>query len=342
MTLVLDKTDVVAAADMAAIIAALEAAMAVEARGGVDTIPRVNLKAGATGFFRVMPAVIEELDVMGLKAFNSTASGEVRYLICLWSVSSGELIAMLDASELTAIRTGAVTGVAQRAISGGHFDREIGVIGSGLEARTNLEAIAAVSDLESVKVFSPRAERRETFAARMSERLGVEVRAVDSPAEAADSPSVLVATNTGIGSGILALESEWVRSPCHISAIGSTMPRLREVEGAAFGRADLVVLDTLDAVEESGDLLEAEAGGHLDRSKLRGLAEFFTADGPAPNDGAQTTVFKSVGTALQDLVAAKAVFEVARERGFGQEVDVLAGKQFEGMTATAVEGGTPA
>jgi alanine dehydrogenase len=342
MTLVLDNNDVLAAADMTTVISALEEAMAVEARGGVDTVPRINLGAGSGGFFRVMPAVIEELDLMGLKAFNASKDGTVRYLIGLWAVSSGELLALVDASELTAIRTGAVTGVAQAAVAGGHFDEEVGVIGSGLEARTNLEAICAVADVGAVKIFSPRRERREAFAREMSARLGVEVRAVAHPAEAADAPTVLVATNTGVGSGVLALEAGWVRSQGHVNTIGSTMPDLREVDSATFGRADVIVLDTLDSVEESGDLLDAAAGGHWVGDKVHPLSAYFTGAASAPqNDGSQLTVFKSVGTALQDLVAAKAIYEVARERGLGHETQVLSEKQFEGLTATPVaEGGT--
>ncbi|HEY2054628.1 MAG TPA: ornithine cyclodeaminase family protein [Solirubrobacterales bacterium] len=329
MTLVLSKADVVEAADMGSIIGELESAMSVEARGGVETIPRVNFKAGENGFFRVMPAVVTGLDVMGLKAFNMTDSGEVRYLVCLWSVEGGELLALLDASELTAIRTGAVTGVAHRAISGGHFDREIGVIGSGLEARTNLEAICAVAEVESVKVFSPRAERRTGFAERMTAQLGIPVVPVRRPEESAGCPTVLVATNTGIGSGVLALEAGWLDGAGHVNAIGSTMPSLREVEAEVFGQSAFVVLDTLDAVEESGDLIDATAKGHLEPEKLRDLSGFFDEAGSAPNDGDQRTIFKSVGTALQDVISAKAIYDVARRRGLGREVDVLGERQVE-------------
>jgi ornithine cyclodeaminase/alanine dehydrogenase-like protein (mu-crystallin family) len=325
MTLVLDNADVVAAADMAAVIEALERAMAVEARGGVATVPRTNLPVGERGFFRVMPAVIEELDVMGLKAFNSGAGGTVRYLVALWRVSTGELIALLDASTLTAIRTGAVTGVAQRALAPGH--RTVGVIGSGLEARTNLEAICAVAPVERVTVYSPRAERRERFAEEMSGRLGVPVQAVATPQEAAAMQTVLAATNTGPGTGVVALEAAWLDGAEHVATIGSTMLALREVDGATFGRAALVVLDTLHAAAESGDLQAAAAEGHWDEAKVRSLPDV-VADPPAVPDG--LTVFKSVGTALQDVVSAAAAYEVARERGLGREVEFVGGKLFEG------------
>jgi alanine dehydrogenase len=327
MTLVLDNAEVVAAADMPAVIDALEHAMTVDARGGVASVPRINLPVGEHGFFRVMPAVAEELDVMGLKAFNSGAGGTVRYLIGLWRVSSGELLGLLDASTLTAIRTGAVTGVAQRALTRDHH--EVGVIGSGLEARTNLEAICAVAPVGRVKVFSPRPGRREQFALEMSDRLGIEVVPVDSPQHAADAQTVLVATNTGAGSGVIALEASWLDGAAHVNTIGSTMSALREVDGATFGRADLVVLDTLDAPAESGDLQAAAAEGHWDDSKVRWLPDVVAGAAEIPSG---LTVFKSVGTALQDVVAAKAVYDVALERGLGRVIEFLGGKQFEGIT----------
>lgn len=327
MTLVLDNAEVVAAADMTSVIDALERAMAVDARGGVASVPRINLPVGEQGFFRVMPAVIEELDVMGLKAFNSGAGGTVRYLVGLWRASSGELLGLIDASTLTAIRTGAVTGVAQRALT--RDQREVGVIGSGLEARTNLEAICAVAPVERVKVFSPRAERRERFAAEMSEKLDVEIVPVDSPRAAAAAQTVLVATNTGAGTGTIALEGSWLDATEHVNTIGSTMSALREVDGATFGRAALVVLDTLDAPAESGDLQAAAAEGHWDDARVRWLADVVAEAADVPSG---LTVFKSVGTALQDVVAAKAVYDVALERGLGREIEFLGGKQFEGIT----------
>jgi ornithine cyclodeaminase/alanine dehydrogenase len=327
MTLVLDNAEVVSAVHMPTMIDALESAMVADARGGVASVPRINLPVGDKGFFRVMPVVIEALDVMGVKAFNSGAGGTVRYLVGLWSVSSGELLALVDATYLTAARTGAVTGVAQRALARGH--ELAGVIGSGLEARTNLEAICAVAPIRQVKVFSPHAERRERFAAEMSEKLGVEIVPVASPQEAAGAQTVLVATNTGPGTGRLAVEDRWVDTAEHVNTIGSTMSALREVDGAVFGRAELVVLDTLDAPAESGDLQAAAAEGHWDGAKVRWLADVVAGE-RLEADG--LTVFKSVGTGLQDIVAAKAVYEVALERGLGREIEFLGGKQFEGIT----------
>jgi alanine dehydrogenase len=328
ITLLLDNDSVAAAVDMAEMVDVLEKGMLIEARGGVESVPRINLSAG-DGFFRIMPVVIRELDVMGLKAFNKNEGNGVRYVIALWSVADGELLALLDASYLTAVRTGAVTGVAHRAMTAGRGFDEVGVLGSGLEAQTNLEGICAVCEIRRVKVFSPNLTRRERFANEMSERLGVEVVAVDTAEEAADADSVLAATNTGTGSGIVALRGEWLREASHVNTIGSTMPTLREVDVTTFGQADLVVLDSHHAIEESGDLQAAVSEAQWpDGDAVMSLAELLsgrrTSDGQPP----RRTVFKSVGTALQDILAGKAIHETARTRGLGEEVQLLTEKVF--------------
>ncbi|MBS1888121.1 MAG: ornithine cyclodeaminase family protein [Actinobacteria bacterium] len=329
MTLILDNDEVRSAADMPTIIGNLEKAMAIESAGGIETVPRVNLPFSPKGFFRVMPAVIESLDLMGLKVFNTSRASDVRYLIGLWSIESGELRVLLDASHLTAIRTGAVTAMAHRAIAGHRSAERIGVIGSGLEARTNLEAICAVAEIREARVFSPNRERRERFAAEMARKLGIEIVAVDSGEEAADAPLVLAATNTGMGREAVAVQAEWLPASAHVDSIGSTMPSLRELDEKAFGRAELVVLDTMDSTEESGDLIAARRSGDWHESRVRSLSSLW-ADGadsrPVPAEG--LTVFKSVGTAAQDLVAADAIVQVAVAEGFGREIDLLFGKQF--------------
>jgi len=329
MTLILDNEEVRSAANMPTIIGNLERAMGIEAAGGIETVPRVNLPFSPKGFFRVMPAVIESLDLMGLKVFNTSRASEVRYLIGLWSIESGELRVLLDANHLTAIRTGAVTGMAHRAIAGHRSADRIGVIGSGLEARTNLEAICSVSEIREAKVFSPNPERRERFAAEMAGKLGIEIVPVGSGEEAADAPLVLAATNTGIGRETVAVQAEWLPASAHVDSIGSTMPSLRELDEKVFGRAELVVLDTMDSTEESGDLIAARRSGDWPESRVRSLSSLW-ADGTGSRlprtDG--LTVFKSVGTAVQDLVAADAIVRVAVAEGLGQEVDLLFGKEF--------------
>jgi ornithine cyclodeaminase/alanine dehydrogenase-like protein (mu-crystallin family) len=308
---------------MRVLVDVIEQALDVEARGGVQIVPRINFGIEG-GFFRLMPAVIEELDVMGLKAFDAKFP-EARYLIAVFRPSTGELDCLVDAAYLTAARTGATTGVATRWMTAPDGCREVGVIGSGLEARTNLEAVLAVRDVERVKVFSPNPERRRRFAREVAERLGVEAVATDSARAAADAPCVIAATNTG-ANGPVALEGAWLRDDAHLNTIGATAPVLREVDAETFARAAAIVVDTEHAAPECGDIIAAERAGTWDERRVTTLAQLVGTEAPLARDG--LTVFNSVGTAVQDLAAAAAVARVARERGLGREMDIVSPKLF--------------
>jgi ornithine cyclodeaminase/alanine dehydrogenase-like protein (mu-crystallin family) len=323
VTLVLSDAEVQDACDMRVLIDAIEHAAEVEARGGVQIVPRINFGI-ENGFFRLMPAVIEELDVMGLKAFDAKFP-EARYLIAVFIPSTGELDCLIDAAYLTAARTGATTGVATRWMTAQDGCLEVGVIGSGLEARTNLEAVLTVRQVERVKIFSPNAERRERFAREAAARFGVEAVAVRSAAEAADAACVIAATNTG-ANGPVALEGAWLRDGAHLNTIGATAPVLREVDTATFERAAAIVLDTEHADAECGDIIAAKEARTWDAQRIRTLTDVVGSGQPYAREG--LTVFKSVGTAVQDLAAAAAVARVARERGVGRELDIVTPKTF--------------
>ena len=217
--------------------------------------PRLNLMS-ANRFLRVMPAYLQRSGFLGYKSFHGSMSEGVRYVIVLIREADGEIVALIDAAYLTALRTGATSGVAAR-----HLAREdavnVGVIGSGLEADTNLTAVAAVRNLASARVYSRNPDRRRAFARASSEKLGIEVHAVDSASAAvADSDIVIVATNTGMN-GPVAYEGAWLEPGQLIISIGATSPFLREVDAETFDRADEVVFDAPpeQVFEESGDLL---------------------------------------------------------------------------------------
>jgi len=324
MTLLLTDEDVRRVCDMPRIVDAIQDALAVEARGGVQIVPRINFGLDG-GFLRFMPAVIEELDVMGFKAFDAKFP-EARYLIAVFRPSTGELDCLVDAAYLTAARTGATTGVATRAMTADDGCLEVGMVGSGLEAETNLAGVLAVRAVERVKVFSPNEERRRRFARMVAERFGLAAEAVGSAGEALDAPCAIAATNTG-RNGPVAVEGRTLRADGHLNTIGATAPWLREVDAETFARAESIVVDTLHAGAECGDIIAAEQEGAWDESRVTSLAAVVGAGAPFARGGG-LTVFKSVGTAVQDLAAAQAVAGIARERGLGRELELLSPKTF--------------
>jgi alanine dehydrogenase len=324
MTVLLTDDEVRAVSRIDQLILALDDSFRREFKGkGAMLADRVNLFHGDI-FFRVMPALLPETGIYGLKFFNGSMASGVRYLIALCSLENGELLCLLDAAYLTAARTGATSGVATRWLARENA-ATIGVIGSGLEAETNLEAMAAVRSLREATVFSRSQARREGFAERMSARLGFPVRAVSSPEEAvAGTDMVLVATNTG-DNGPVAYCGEWIEAGQHIVSIGSTTTSLREIDPRCFLRSDVVVLDAdIDQMTgESGDVraLRAEQPGW---DRATSLSAVCASEGSGRTNDGQVTLFKSVGTAAQDLVAALSVYREASSQGLGTVVDEIA------------------
>ena len=328
MTLWLSDADVRLAVDMGRMVETIEKVLLEEHEGSITMPPRVNLMRGDT-FLRLMPAYLQDSGLMGYKTFHGSMAKGVRYLIVLIRESDGEILALVDAAYLTAARTGATSGVATRYLAP-RGPAVVGLIGSGLEAQTNLAAVAAVRPVTEVRVYSRNADRREKFTRWVGDNLGLSVRAAGSAREAlSDADMVVVATNTGLN-GPVALQGEWLQAGQHVVSIGSTSPLLREIDPETFARADRVVFDAEPAqiFEESGDLMAAP--DYL-RERLRSaeILPALVAKGVIERSDSEITLFKSVGTAAQDIAAAKAVYDVALERGIGRDLgDLAAPKQF--------------
>ena len=328
--LLLNGREVERLADMPRLVTAVEAGVREQAAGQVVLPPRLSLPNGR-GFFRLMPTVMNGSGIMGFKAFHGSVQDGVRYVIAIYEQASGMLLAMMDAHYLTAARTGATTGVATKFMAN-HDAERVAVIGSGLEARTNLLGVCAVREVKRVRVFSPNRERREAFAQRMSQELKIEVRACDSAESCIEGADIaVVATNTtGKGDGI-AFRGGWARAGMHVNAIGSTMPKLREIDSESFACAGRIVIDcqTKQIEEESGDVIDALVNGKYDRGRVVELQDVAAGRAPGRDATDQITLFKSVGTAVQDVASGFAVYQEARRLGVGSEVsDFLELKTF--------------
>jgi ornithine cyclodeaminase/alanine dehydrogenase-like protein (mu-crystallin family) len=167
-----------------------------------------------------------------------------------------------------------------------------------------------------VRVFSPRRESRTSFAAELGAELGTAVEPVSEPAEVgAGADMLLCCTDTG---GAVAVEREFLGSARYVSSVGSTLPAQRELSAAAVGAAGLVVVDSAQALEESGDLIAATQRNHLPARVS--LLSAFLESGPGPDAAAQLTVYKSVGSFEQDLALAGFVLRECARRGLGEEV----------------------
>ncbi|MBF6568657.1 MAG: ornithine cyclodeaminase family protein [Candidatus Binataceae bacterium] len=330
MTILLDANEVEHLASMPRLVEAVERGVLEEANSTVVLPARMNLNMRDGGFFRVMPALIHGRGVMGYKVFHGSIETGVRYLIVIYSQESGELLAIMDAHYLTAARTGATTGVATKYMARKDTPH-VAVIGSGLEARTNLLGVMAVRTVKRVTVYSPNPQRRKAFARRMAEELGIEIIPMDSPEAAVrDADIVVVGTNTTGRAATIAYQGAWSQAGMHINSIGSTMLRLREIDPDTFGNAGRIVVDSLHQVrEESGDVVAAIKENKFPAERVFELKDIVGGKVAGRGEDREITLFKSVGTAIQDVMAGFAVYEEAVRQGRGRDVgELLSVKQF--------------
>ena len=329
MTLLLSDSDVRAVCDIGSLVTFLDQALRKEAKGAGAQLPeRLNLGHGNV-FLRVMPALLPEAGLLGLKFFHGSMQDGVRYVVAVCALDTGAVLGLIDAAYLTAARTGATSGVATHWLS-----REdsslVGVIGSGMEAETNLRAVCSVRPVTRAAVYSRSPRRREAFAARMSESLGIQVRAAADPqAAVAGTDIVVVATNTG-PDPVVAYLGAWLEPGQHVVSIGSTTAALREIDTDTILRADTVVFDVaLEQLRnESGDVIAVLAAQPGWRAGV-GLDRVITGEVLGRRRPEDITVFKSVGTAAQDLLGASYVLREARRCGVGTEIaDITSPRQF--------------
>ena len=315
MTLFLNEREVVQLLPMKECITALEQAFAHAGGGDVDNKPRSRIRM-PNGFFHFMAAADAEHRVFGYKAYPSMGAGN-KFIVMLYDYETGQLLACLEAGRLGQIRTGAASGLATQHMARGDAGT-VAVIGSGFQARTQLEAVCAVRDIRQARVYSRRAERREDFAKTMTERLGVEVTPVDSGEQCVAGADVVI-TITSARDPVV--QGEWLADGAHVNAAGGNHWMRREVDEAVVTRADVVVVDDLEqAKTECGDLIWPEARGTFRWDMAHRLQDVVAGRVPGRPTEQSITLFESMGVALEDIAAAQLVYHKAIEQGIGQEL----------------------
>lgn len=315
MSLFLNESEVAQLLPMAECIDVLEEAFAHAGAGQVDLKPRSRIRMPG-GFFHFMAAADAGHQVFGYKAYPSFAGG-ARMVVMLYDYASGALLSCMEASRLGQIRTGAASGLATRWMARGDA-ASVGVIGSGFQARSQLEAVCAVRDIRRAKVYSRSPERREQFAQRMGERLNLEITPVDSAQECLSDVAVAV-TITSARDPVL--EGDWLAPGTHINAAGGNHWIRREIDEAAVLRSSVIAVDDLDQAKiECGDLLWPESRGEFRWDQVCELQDIIAGRVLGRPDDQSVTLFESMGVALEDIAAAQLVYRKAKEQGIGQEL----------------------
>jgi ornithine cyclodeaminase len=322
MPVLLSEQDVRIVLSMHDLIGAMEAALirfsAREVAQPLRTVIEVGLQKA---FFGVMPAFIHEPAALGTKVVSvfpsNTAAGLPTHLatIVLLDSMTGELLSIMDGRFITEVRTAAVSAVSVKLLAQPEASR-LAIIGSGVQARSHLEAIGLVRDLAEVRVWSPSQDRRAAFAHEMQARSTAAITVAASAREAVDGADLVVLATA---SREPVVSHEWIAPGTHICAVGACRPDQREMDSALVSRGRLFVDSRTGALAEAGDIVIPMAHGAFDETHLAGeLGEVAAGTVRGRTSREEVTIFKSLGMAVEDIAAAHLAYLKAAERGLGR------------------------
>ena len=256
------------------------------AAGQAENVPRARAQASGI-ILHSMSAAADYLGLVGWKCYTTTRQG-ARFHVGLYD-SAGSLLALIEADRLGQLRTGATTGVAVEWMAEPQAT-EMGLFGSGWQAQSQLAAVARVRPIKIAYVYSRNEQKRNDFADRMSAQLGIDVRPVDRPQEAAEDLPIVVTATTR-------------------AAYPSAHPRYN------------IVCDSIKACQlEAGDFVEALEKGIFDWSRAVELSDVIVGKATGRNTRESIALFKSVGLALEDVALAGKLLELARAQQVGREL----------------------
>jgi alanine dehydrogenase len=318
MTLHITEAEVRALLTMSMAVEAVEEISRKQASGEVVVHPRRRFELPGSGFFHYMAAADYTAGYLAMKQYTYVR-GRMRFLVPLYDIAKGDLLALIEADFLGQQRTGAASGVATKYLSR-RDARVAAIIGTGGQAKTQLEAIAAVRKLKSAHVFGRDPQRRESFCEEMSKRIGVPVRPADSAAEAARGADIVCTATTATHPVIHGAD---LTAGMHINAIGANHAHKRELDDEAVASADVIVVDSIEqSRQEAGDLVLAFHGDESCWTGVKRLSDVVAGKTGGRTSESEVTLFKSNGIASWDLAVAMKVYALAQEKGMGRELPI--------------------
>jgi ornithine cyclodeaminase/alanine dehydrogenase-like protein (mu-crystallin family) len=324
--LILNQSQVEQELPMAECIDVVAEALAALARGEVyQPLRKSIVPPNAAGLMATMPAYrAGNRSAYGLKAICVFPSNPERGLdshqggVMLFSADTGELLALMNASAITAIRTAAASGVATRLLAREDAG-DLAIIGSGVQARTHIEAMACVRGIKRARVASKRFEHAQRFAREMAPRFSFPIEVVKDAEQAVREADIIV-TATPAADPIV--RREWIQPGAHINAVGSSIPDRREIDSATMAASRLFVDRRESALNEAGDYLLACSEGAIGPDHILGeIGELLTGQCTGRRGDDDITIFKSLGIAIEDLAAADYLYLKAKKAGTGTWID---------------------
>jgi ornithine cyclodeaminase/alanine dehydrogenase-like protein (mu-crystallin family) len=320
MTLHISEAEVRSVLTMSMAIDAVDVISRKQASGEVIVHPRRRFELPGGGFFHYMAAADFKAGYLAVKQYTYVR-GKIRFLVLLYEVATGDLLALIEADYMGQLRTGAASGVATRYLARPDA-RVAAIIGTGGQAKTQLEAIAAIRKLESVRAYGRDPERREKFTKEMTKRLGVPVTA-EASASAAVRGADIVCTATTASQPIVSGAD--LSNGAHINAIGANHAHKRELDDEAVASADVIVVDSVEqSRQEAGDLIIAFKGDEVCWTGVKKLSDVVAAKTSGRTSAGEVTLFKSNGIASWDLAVAMKVYALAQAKDLGRELQFWA------------------
>jgi len=331
-TLVVNQKQVEDLLPMPACIDVMQSAFTALARGEATMPLRTFMwMPDKSGLLASMPSHLANLNAIGLKAITvfpgneGTAFDSHIGVVLLFGAQHGELLAIMDATSITAIRTAAVSGLATKLLAREDAG-DLAILGSGTQARTHLAAMAAVRKIRRVRVWSKHSENAARFAQRESKKYGIKIETASS-AQAAVTGADIICTTTSARDPIVSGAD--IAAGAHLNVVGASIAAAREVDTLAVKKSRLYCDKRESLVNEAGDFIIPRNEGAVDDSHIVGeLGEVVSGRVRGRQSQDEITLFKSLGLAIEDLASAQFIYDQAKKKNLGTWIE-LGGKREE-------------
>jgi ornithine cyclodeaminase/alanine dehydrogenase-like protein (mu-crystallin family) len=281
-----------------------------------QNMPRARVQTDHA-MLHVLAAATKSLGALGFKAYTTSRKG-THFHVALYDGKTGALLSLIHADYLGQVRTGAASGVATEYMARPEAS-EVGLFGSGKQARTQLWAVCNVRKVSRVQVYSPNEENRRRFAQEMSTFCQTEVEPVPRPEMAAEDKDIII---TATNSREPVLNGHWIAEGTHLNVIGSNFLGKAEIDAVTVRRCDSIVVDSKEQARlEAGDFVQALEDGSIHWSDVHELGQVIVGRYTGRAHPPDVTLFKSLGIAVEDVAVAARVYAAARDAGLGRWVE---------------------
>lgn len=304
MTIILNDEDLQGSAFMGVAIDAVEATLLARAQGQAVSPPRHHVPFPGRGdLVFTVGGVLGERPLAGFRVYETFEGAEHSQLVAVWSADDAKLKGLVLGRRLGAIRTGAIGGVAIRHLSSPEAS-VVGVLGSGLQARTQLAAAAAVRTITLARVYSREQTHRAAFAEEMRRELGIEVMPVDSVGAAVSDADIVLCATTSNRPVVTASD---LKRGAHVNTVGPKALQAHELGLDIADAARIIATDSLEQTRAYASPFFLAGTGHEPR--MVELSEIVAGRAPGRSSADETTLFCSVGLAGTEVAVASAIFD---------------------------------